>query len=263
MASRCRRVWAEGGVVHAVLLHLTDPRVAELAARVGWDAVWIDLEHSPKTTARLETMTRAVRAGAIGASTAAPDVLARPGKGEFMRMGRLLEAGAHGILYPRCESEAEAREAVRWMKFAPLGERGFDGGNSDNGYGGYPAADYVEQANRETWLAVQIETPLGVRHAEAIARVEHVDVVFFGPGDYSCMIGKPGRMTDPEVLRAAETVADAAHAAGRIFGTLGFEPPQARAMLDMGCRLLVSGADQGLLSRGMARTLSSARGLVG
>jgi 4-hydroxy-2-oxoheptanedioate aldolase len=177
--------------------------------------------------------------------------MARPGKGEFMRLGRLLEAGAHGILYPRCESAAEAREAVRWAKFPPLGERGFDGGNADNAYGACPAGDYVAAANRETWLAVQVETPVAVEHAAEIAAVPGVDVLFFGPGDYSCAIGKPGQVTDPDVLAAARRTADAARAAGRVFGTLAFGPAHRAAVLAMGCRLLGVGADQGLLARAM------------
>lgn len=255
--SRCRRVWDEGGVAHGLLMHLTDPRAAEIVSGVGFDAVWIDLEHSAKSTATLEMLCRAIRAGA--AESDAPDVLARPAKGEFMRMGRLLEAGAHGILYPRCESAEEAAQVVHWMKFPPIGERGFDGGNADNAFGSYPAGGYVEDANRETWLAVQIETPAGVEAAEAMAAVEHVDALFFGPGDYSCCLGKPGQMMDPEVIRGAEATAAAARRAGKVFGSLGFDASQSRAMLDLGARLVIAGADQGLFRRSLLQRLSEAK----
>ncbi len=249
--SRCKQVWENGGTVFMTTLHLIDPRVAEIAAGIGWDALWIDLEHSAKSTRELEMMCRAIRAGSLGSNALKPDVLARPGKGEFMRMARLLEAGAHGIMYPRCESAEEAAETVRWMKFAPLGERGFDGGNADNDYGAYPAGDYVEQANEHTWLAIQIESPAAVEQAPAIARVDGVDALFFGPGDYSCLIGKPARFMDAAVVEAAARVADAAHGAGKIFGTLGVNPEHREAMLALGCRLMGSGADQGLLKSAM------------
>ncbi len=254
-ASHCREVWAKGGVVRMLLLHLSDPRVCELAAGVGWDALWIDLEHSPRTTRELEGMCRAVRAGASESGMHRPDVMARPGKGEMMRMGRLLEAGAHGILYPRCESVAEAREVVRWMKFAPRGERGFDGGNHDNHYGSYPAGDYVKQANEQTWLAAQIESPSALACAEEIADVDGVDVVFFGPGDFSCLTGHPGEFLHPEVHAAAKRVAQAAHRAGKVFGTIGIGPDHTRAMQDLDCRLLALGADQGLLKQAMISQL--------
>ena len=60
-----------------------------------------------------------------------------------MRLGRLLEAGAKGIMYPRCDDAKEAREVVRWSKFAPLGERGFDGANPDQPYCSMPNIDGV------------------------------------------------------------------------------------------------------------------------
>ena len=81
---------------------------------------------------------------------------------------------------------------MRWAKFPPLGQRGQDGGCQDNPYVLTPMPEYMEAANRETWLVIQIEHPDAVPHAKAIAEVEGVDVVFFGPGDYSSFIGLPG-----------------------------------------------------------------------
>lgn len=249
--SRCRRVWDKGGVVHALLVHLSDLRVSEAAAAMGWDCLWIDLEHGPRSERELEAMCMAVRAGGARSPTGAPDVLARPGRWEFMRMGRLLEAGATGILYPRCESAEEAREAVRWCKFAPLGERGFDGGNADNGYGAAPAAEYIRRANERVWLAVQIESPAAVEQAEAIARVPGVDLLFFGPADYACLSGVPGELTAPVVLEGMRRTAAACKAAGVRFGTLALNEEHRRIVVGAGCQLLGVGADQGLLFRAM------------
>lgn len=257
--SHCKQVWREGGTALMVLQHLPDPRVSEIAAAVGWDAIWIDLEHSSKTTGDLEMMCRAIRAGSFDSDKPRPDVLARPAKGEWMRMARLLEAGAHGIMYPRCESVDEARQVVRWMKFAPQGERGFDGGNADNRYGGYAAGDYVARANAETWLAAQIESPTALHAVDAIAEVDGVDVVFFGPGDFSCLIGKPGQLMDRQVLDAAKKVSEAARRAKKVFGTIGIGEEHTRAMRDLGAGLLNLGADQGLLKKAMVDLLEHHR----
>src|SRR5947209_8624548 len=100
-------------------LHLIDPSLYELTSLIGFDGIWMDLEHHGYS---VETATALMRAARVGGA----DILARPAKGEFMRVGRLLEAGAQGIMYPRCADAAEAREVVRWSKFAPLGQRGFD-----------------------------------------------------------------------------------------------------------------------------------------
>jgi 4-hydroxy-2-oxoheptanedioate aldolase len=104
--------------VLATIAHFSDPASAELIGLLGFDCLWIDLEHQPLGMSQAADMMRAARVSDM-------DVMARPAKGEFMRRARLLEAGASLIMYPRCEAAEEAREMVGWGKFAPLGERGF------------------------------------------------------------------------------------------------------------------------------------------
>jgi 4-hydroxy-2-oxoheptanedioate aldolase len=171
------------------------------------------------------------------------DVLARPARWETMRMGRLLETGASGIMYPRCESAEEAREVIRWSKFHPQGERGFDGGSADNNFGSYPAGDYTKKANEETWITIQIESPSALPHVREIAETEGVDCIFFGPGDFSQLSGRPGQIKDPEVLEAAKQIAKETIAAGKVFGTLVFDMDHSKYMRDAGAQMLVHGAD--------------------
>ena len=125
--SRVRRRWAQGKPVLATVAHFRDPQSAELIGLMGIDCLWIDLEHQAIGMGEFENMARAARVSDM-------DVMARPAKGEFMRMARLLEAGASVIMYPRCESAEEARQIVRHAKFPPLGERGYFSASPDNPY---------------------------------------------------------------------------------------------------------------------------------
>ena len=111
-----------------------------------------------------ETAANLMRAARVGTS----DIVARPAKGEFMRMSRLLEAGATGILYPRCSNAEEAREIVKWAKFAPQGKRGFDGSSGDNPYRFMDAREYIETANNETFIIAQLEEQSAIDQAEEI-----------------------------------------------------------------------------------------------
>src|SRR3954467_7201213 len=148
-------------------LHFGDPALYEMASLMGFDALWIDLEHHPISVEHAANLMRAARAGAS-------DIIARPGKGEFMRMCRMLEAGAQGIMYPRCESAAEAAEVVKWAKFPPVGKRGFDGGNADMPYCTMSPAQYIKEANEQTFIAIQIEEETALKNAEEIAAVPGV-----------------------------------------------------------------------------------------
>ncbi len=243
--SRVKQRWAAGKPALCTVVHLTDPSIAELASLMGFDCLWFDLEHHATS---VETAGQMMRGARVGVS----DVLARPGKGEFMRMGRLLEAGAHGILYPRCDDAAEAAEVVRWGKFAPIGQRGIDAANPDAPFMPADTAEYIRRANEQTWIAVQIESPDAAEHAQAMAAVEGVDMIFFGPGDYSVLTGAPGQMWDaPHVLDAAERVAKATLAEGKHFGTTtAGSIEHARRLLDMGATFLAGDGDIGLLKTG-------------
>lgn len=250
--STVKNLWKEGSSALCTQVKSIDPAGMELAASLGFDCIWTDLEHGPRTLETFANLTRAARVHRV-------DVLARPAKWEFMHMGRILEAGAHGILYPRCDNAAEAREVVRWAKFSPLGERGYDGGNPDNGFAAHSVGEYVAAANERTWIAIQIESPEAVPHTRAIAEIEGVDCVFFGPGDYSVLTGQPGQGAGTEILRVAEQVARETSAAGKVFASLALNPEHARQLFEMGAQLVSLSGDMTALRQGHANTLNQLR----
>jgi 4-hydroxy-2-oxoheptanedioate aldolase len=225
-------------------LHFTDPTLYELTSLMGFDAIWMDLEHHHYS---VETAANLMRAARVGAS----DIIARPAKGEFMRLARLLEAGAQGIMYPRCESAAEAADVVRWAKFAPLGERGVDGANADAPYCSVPVPPYLKKANEQTLLVVQVESPKALENADAIARVPGVDVLMLGPGDFSVLAGVPYQFDHPLLIEAHRRVAEAARQAGIHWGTVSGNPDHSRRLMEMGARFICHNADILILKRGL------------
>jgi len=224
--------------------HFIDPSNYELVSLLGFDGIWLDLEHHATSD---ETAANLMRAARVGSS----DVVARPAKGEFMRMGRLLEAGAQGIMYPRCESAEEAAELVRWAKFAPQGERGVDGANGDNPYCSTPMPPYLRAANEHTLLIAQLESPHALDEAERIARVPGIDVLMLGPGDLSVVAGIPYQFDHPLIAEAYRRVAAAARAAGKWWGTVSGSPEHSRMLMDLGARFICHGADIIMVKQGM------------
>ncbi|MSQ95996.1 MAG: aldolase [Gemmataceae bacterium] len=243
-ASRIKAKLKRNEPVLLTTLHLIDPSLYELTSLMGFDGIWMDLEHHGYS---IETATQLMRAARVGNT----DILARPAKGEFMRMGRLLEAGAHGIMYPRCDNAAEAKEVVAWSKFAPLGRRGFDGGNPDMPYCMGNMADYIRMANDETFLVLQLEDQQAVANARQIAEVDGVDVLFFGPADFTVLSGIPGQFDHPLVQEAIRTVADAARQAGKHWGMPSATPERTKQLLDLGARFICHGADIIMVKTGL------------
>jgi len=225
-------------------LHLTDPSVFELTSLLGFDGIWMDMEHH---FYGLETAAVLMRAARVGVS----DIIARPAKGEFMRMQRMLEAGAQGIMYPRCDDADEAAEAVRWAKFPPIGRRGCDYSNPDAPYCMIPLEEYLEEANRETFVVIQIEQPETIEHVDQIAAVDGVDVLMLGPGDLSIQQGVPGQIHHPVIQDAYRRVADAARAAGKHWGSPAMSVQHVGQLLDMGARFICYQADVLLVKTGL------------
>lgn len=228
--------WRAGIPVLGTTLHFNDPSVYEMTSLMGFDLIWIDLEHHAHS---LETAGNLMRAARVGSS----DILARPAKGEFMRTARLLEAGAQGIMYPRCTSAEEAAEVVKNAKFPPFGIRGVDGAGPDMPYGFMNLKDYLKTANEETFVIIQIEDAEGLANAEAIASVEGVDMIFFGPGDYSVQEGFPGSFDDPRYHSAIKKIAVAAKSAGKLWGTPSFSASHAKTLLALGAMLVTRSSD--------------------
>lgn len=231
-----KQKWTRNEPVLITCLHLTDPSLHELVSLMGFDGIWLDLEHHGYSVEKAGELIRAARVGAT-------DVMCRPGKGEFMRLGRLLEAGAKGVLYPRCSDAIEAAEVVKWSKFAPLGERGFDGANGDMPYCTMDMAEYVRVANEETWITVQIEDPVALARAEEIACVPGVDCIMLGPGDFSVLSGFPGDFNHPRLQAAVQSISVAAKNSGKQWGMPVAHAARAKEIMGLGARLLCCGAD--------------------
>ena len=242
--SRVKAKLRNGEAVLITCCHFIDPSVYELVSLLGFDGIWLDLEHHATSDETAATLMRAARVGAS-------DVIARPAKGEFMRTGRLLEAGAQGIMYPRCESAEEAAELVRWAKFAPQGERGVDGANGDNPYCAMPMPPYLKAANAHTLLITQLESPQALDAADAIAQVPGVDVLMIGPGDLSVIAGIPYQFDHPLIADAYRRVAAAATRAGQWWGTVSGSPEHMRTLMDLGAKFLCHGADIIMVKQGM------------
>ena len=232
--------WRAGKPVLGTTLHVADPSVYEMVSLMGFDLIWMDLEHHAHS---VETAGGLMRAARVGGA----DIIARPAKGEFMRLARLLEAGAQGIMYPRCTSAEEAAMVVQNAKFPPMGDRGLDGAGPDMPYGLTDLKTYLTAANEETFIAIQIEDKAGVDQAEAIAATNGVDLLFFGPGDYSIRNGFAGNFEDERYWEAVQRVADAAAAAGKWWGTPAFHAAHARRLLEMGAMLVTRSSDMSLL----------------
>ena len=212
------------------------PYLPRLAAQCGFDAVWVDAEHRPWTAREAQTMIAFHHLADV-------DCIWRPPTREKAQIYRLLEDGAMGLMIPQVNSADEAHALAQAVKFPPIGERGLDGSSIDGDFYSMPARDYTAHANRETFLIVQIETPAAVERMDEIAAVPGVDAVFMGPGDLSLRLGCSPDPLSPEMMDVQKRMAAVAKKHGKVWGRPVGTAGQARAIADLGARLIAIGND--------------------
>jgi 4-hydroxy-2-oxoheptanedioate aldolase len=233
--SRVLEKLRSGQAVSSVKLNLDNARVAELAAMAGIDCLWLDMEHVASDWSVIEAQILAAKAHDV-------DVLVRVARGSYSDYVRPLELDASGIMVPHVMSLEDAENIVRLTRFQPVGRRPVDGGNADGEYGRLDMKDYIRQANENRFLMLQIEDPEPLAELDSIAALPGVDILFFGPGDFSHGLGAPGDWNHPRLLEARRLVAEAARAHGKFAGTSA-GVGSTGDLLAMGYRFLGIGAD--------------------
>ncbi len=201
----------------------------------GFDCLWIDQEHQA-----LDWSTLAAHIWA--AKSQDTDTMIRVARGSYSDYIRPLELDATGILVPHIMSLADAKAVVEMTKFHPIGRRPIDGGNADGAYTKYDMLPYMEYANKQRFVVLQIEDPEPLADLDAIAALDGVDMLFFGPADFSQGIGAPGQWDHPLLLEARKNVAAAARKFGKYAATVG-GPGNAKELRELGYQFINMGAD--------------------
>ena len=246
MANRLKDLLSKGQLTRVFCLgQLCNPKILEMVALQGvYDAVWLDQEHGGLAIEQLEQSIRAARASNM-------ETFVRLAPTDYATVMRPLEAGAGGIMAAQVRSARQAEEVVRWAKFHPRGIRGINNTGVDGRYGLTPLADYLSEANANTFIAIQIENVEALEDVEGIAAVPDVDVLFVGPADLSQSMGLPAEWEHPRHWQALERVARAARDHGIHWAILPPNPSYARRCVELGCRMLSLGIDVWVVARGL------------
>ncbi|MBD9467003.1 4-hydroxy-2-oxoheptanedioate aldolase [Pseudomonas sp. Pdm06] len=224
-------------------LGLADAYCAELAANAGFDWLLIDGEHAPNDLRTLLGQLQAV------APYPGQPVI-RPVVGDTALIKQVLDIGVQTLLVPMVESADQARELVRAIHYPPQGVRGVGSALARaSRWNSIPG--YLNKADEQMCLLVQIESREGLANLDAIAAVEGVDGVFIGPADLSASMGFRGNPGHPQVQAAIEDAIARIRQAGKAAGILSADEKLARRYIELGAAFVAVGVDTTVLMRGL------------
>lgn len=202
----------QGGPLLGVALYFYDPIFLEIAAHLGFQVVWIEMEHAPITFAEAADLCRMAAGSGMLTMIRIPDTRRE-------NVLKAAECGPDILDLPMAESPEQLRQLIDYAKFAPEGRRGFFSVSRAVKYGLVDSVSQEQQQrNRDLNLFAQVETKESVRRIEELCAIPGVDI-FIGPADLAASLGVPGQTNHPIVLEAIDSVMASARRHGKLIAS--------------------------------------------
>lgn len=231
---------------YGIFISIASLEIVEMCSRSGFDFCILDGEHGRINDTDLVCLIACAKA-------------ANPQFRVYFRLPELstaavthaLDSGIDGIVAPQVSTVEDVRKLIRAAKFYPVGMRGVHPGVRAAHYGFRAAGDYLEQANSETSLIIQIESKEAYVELDAMLELQGIDMLFTGPFDLSQSLGVVGQVNHPDVEAIIQGVADKAKQKGIGLGTFAANPEAVSRYRTLGYTLMAVNSDLGIISGAM------------
>jgi 2,4-dihydroxyhept-2-ene-1,7-dioic acid aldolase len=247
MNQQFRTKLKSGQVLVGILITLPLPEITEIMVEVGFDWLFVDMEHSPMDARSAQTLLQAAGKRC--------HCIIRVPSGDEVWIKKALDIGAQGVIVPHINTPEAAQRVVQLCKYPPQGTRSV-GIARAHAYGSQ-FQEYVYHANERVAVITQVEHIDAVKNIQSIVNVSGIDAIFVGPYDLSASLGKLGKVTDPEVQEAIDQVSRTCLDAGIRLGIFGINAGAVKPFIDQGFTLIAVGVDSLLLGNAAKDVLRS------
>jgi 2-keto-3-deoxy-L-rhamnonate aldolase RhmA len=242
-----KKMLREGKPVIGSTITVASAETAAQVASLGFDFLWIEMEHSPITLETLRNIILATRGLKAVPITRVP-------VNELWTAKRVLDAGSLGVIFPFCSTPELARQAVAACKYPPHGRRGSGPGLAAFRW---PAPEgYHTFADNNVLVVIIVEEEKAVERIDEIAATPGVDVIFVGTSDLSFSMGYRGQQDHPRVQNALQKVVAAGKANNKILGLPVKDSEQIKMYMDQGFLWFQTATELGLMARGAFQLLA-------
>jgi len=230
-----KKALAEGRVqLGTGFWQLRSPEVARLLAAAGFHWAFLDTEHGGFDLETIQDISRVAALAGLSPIVRVADL-------QYALVARAFDCGAQGVIFPRVESPELLEKAVSWVKFPPVGVRGYGLATVQVDYEAASFNQIIEHMNANTMVVLQIETRRALEAREELLSIPGIDAVMIGPADLSISLGVPGEFQHPKMVEAMEAVRDTCNRKGVAPGTQTRTPQLARFWKERGMRFLGCG----------------------
>jgi 4-hydroxy-2-oxoheptanedioate aldolase len=192
-----------GKTLLGAAVYFYDPIFLEICSYLGYQAIWIEMEHAQISFAQAADLCRMAAGRGMLTMIRIPDT-----RRENVLKGA--ECGPDILDVPMVEESNMIQELQKYARFAPMGERGYFSVSRAVHYGiGDKVPAEQQKLNQELCLLAQMETGTAVERVEKLATIPDIDL-FVGPADLAASLGHPGNQSHPEVRSACKRILAAA-----------------------------------------------------
>jgi 2-keto-3-deoxy-L-rhamnonate aldolase RhmA len=239
--------------IGTMIREIRSPQVVQLMSASGWDFIIVDTEHGFIGVETLADFASVARGEEMTLLVRVPDNL-------YHLLARPLDFGIEGVICPHVDSRSQAERIVKAVKYAPLGDRGVSVSGIATAYRATGSKAYLDEANANTFIGVQIESVAALEKLDDIFSVKGVDAAFIGPEDLSQSMGIPGEVSHPRMLAAYQRVIDSANLHGVAPGVHFRDIAMLKEWMSRGMRFVAYKTDFRLLQDVSQSALNALRG---
>jgi len=248
-----RKALNEGRVVIGTMLQeLRTPAIPLLLADVGYDFIFIDMEHGAHNMETVADLIKVTRLTGMTPLVRVPDL-------QYHFIARCLDAGAQGIMVPRVETREQVEAIVSFSKYPPSGERGCSINKGHNDYQAEALIPFVGKANKENFVILQIERKKAIEDLDELLSVPGVDAAVLGPNDLAVSYGVPNDLDSPLMTEAFQKVVDTGKKYGVHTGMHIGNLVKLKEWMGKGMHIITYNTDLGFLKSSASAGLSELR----
>lgn len=227
-------------VLGIMLIEITNTEIIPLIKSIGFDAVFIDLEHGAFSMETTKAFARICHDNDIW-------FFARVNNHDPKYIARIMDLGVKGIMLANCEDPEEIRKLIHTMKYPPLGSKGFGIRGVHTNYESLSVAEKMSHLNQNSAIILQIESKKAIDNLVELAKLQFVDVLYIGPNDLSISLGFLGEPNHPEVQKNINKIIQVAQKNNLAIGYYSTDIEILKFWKDKGIKFLFCGTEISLL----------------